>query len=59
VPQWERGQNGVALIFAGDGVASIAFTRPGLRYAENGIDISVTDGLPDTFTAALAAVISS
>jgi hypothetical protein len=35
--QWQRGEYGVALLFAGDGVASISFRRPGQFYAENGI----------------------
>jgi hypothetical protein len=56
--QWERGESGVALIFGGDGVVSIAFTRPGLRYAENGIDIYVTDDVPESFIAALTTIVS-
>lgn len=55
--QWQRGEFGVALIFAGDGTASIAFRRPGQLYAQNGIDIAVSDDLPQAFNDALASVL--
>jgi hypothetical protein len=55
--QWQRGEYGVALLFAGDGVASIAFRRPGQFYAENGIDIAISDDLPASFNEALAAIL--
>lgn len=54
--QWEHGEYGVALIFAGDGLASIAFRRPGQLYAENGIEVAISDSVPKQFTDALAAV---
>jgi hypothetical protein len=56
--QWQKGELGVALIFAGDGIASIAFRRPGQFYAENGIDISVSDQLPLEFNEALSKIVS-
>jgi hypothetical protein len=43
--QWQRGEYGVTLLFAGDGVASISFRRPGKFYAENGIDVSIYERL--------------
>jgi len=52
--QWQRGEFGVALIFAGDGTVSIAFSRPGQLYAENGIEIAVSEDLPAEFTEALS-----
>ena len=55
--QWQRGHYGVALIFAGDGEASIAFSKPGQLYAQNGIDIKITDDLPASFHEALAKVL--
>jgi hypothetical protein len=54
--QWKRGQYGVALIFAGDGTASIAFGRPQQFYSENGIEVAISDDLPDEFTEALKAL---
>src|SRR5262245_39131795 len=45
--QWQRGEYGVAMIFAGDGIASIAFRRPEQFYAENGIEIAISDNLPN------------
>ena len=56
--QWQRGEHGVALIFAGDGLASIAFRRPGQFYAENGIDVSISDELPPAFKTALATILA-
>ncbi len=56
--QWQRGEHGAALIFAGDGIVSIAFRRPGVYYAENGIEISISDELPAQFTEALTAILS-
>ena len=55
--QWQKGKYGVAIIFAGDGLASIAFRRPGQFYAENGIEVAVTNDLPQSFNDALAAVL--
>jgi len=55
--QWQRGEYGVALLFAGDGVASISFRRPGQFYAENGIDVPIYDDLPASFNEALAAML--
>jgi hypothetical protein len=55
--QWQRGEYGVALLFAGDGVASISFRRPGKFYAENGIDVSIYDDLPADFNDAIAAIL--
>jgi hypothetical protein len=54
--QWQRGDCGVLLVLCGDGMASIGFRRPGQYYAENGIEIAVTDDLPPQFTEAFAAV---
>jgi hypothetical protein len=56
--QWQRDQYGVALVFAGDGLASIAFRHPDQLYAENGIEISVDDDLPQSFHEALAVVLA-
>jgi hypothetical protein len=53
--QWQRGEYGVALIFAGDQMVSIAFRRPGLLYAENGIEVTISDDLPAEFFDALEA----
>jgi hypothetical protein len=55
--QWQRGEYGVALVFAGDGEASISFRRPGQLYAENGIDVAITDDLPVRFNEALSAIL--
>jgi hypothetical protein len=56
--QWQKDELGVALLFAGDGIVSIAFRRPGQLYAENGIDISVKEELPESFKTMLSAVVS-
>jgi len=56
--QWQRGEFGVALIFAGDGEASIAFRRPGQFYAENGIEVAISQELPSKFSEALATILS-
>jgi len=56
--QWQRGEYGVALIFAGDGIASIAFKRPDQFYAENGVDVPVSEELPDEFWKGMAAVLA-
>jgi hypothetical protein len=56
--QWQSGELGVALLFAGDGVASIAFRRPGQLYADNGVDISVDEDLPESFKIVLSAILS-
>jgi len=54
--QWQRDEYGVALIFAGDGMVSIAFRRPGQLYAENGIEVSVSEDLPPEFRDVLAKI---
>jgi hypothetical protein len=54
--QWQRDEYGVALIFAGDGMASIAFRRPGQLYAENGIEVAINDNIPNQFADAMAAL---
>jgi hypothetical protein len=54
--QWQRDEYGVALIFAGDGMASIAFRRPGQLYAENGIDVAINENIPKQFADAMAAL---
>ena len=56
--QWERGQFGVALLFAGDGIASISFRKPGQFYAENGVDVLISEELPQSFYEALSAVLA-
>ncbi len=56
--QWQRGEYGVALVFAGDGVASIAFKKPRQLYAENGLEVSVSKDLPAQFIDALAALLT-
>jgi hypothetical protein len=56
--QWQHGPYGVALVFAGNGVASISFRRPGQFYAENGIDVRISDSLPREFSDALANVLA-
>jgi hypothetical protein len=55
--QWQHGEHGVALIFAGDGMASIAFRKPWQFYAENGIEVAISDDIPRQFTDALAGII--
>jgi hypothetical protein len=55
--QWERDDYGVALLFCGDGTVSIAFRRPGLLYAENGIEAAVSEKLPPKFQQALSIVL--
>jgi hypothetical protein len=47
--QWQSADYGVAMLFAGDGEASIAFRKPGQLYAQNGIDLKITDDLPAEF----------
>jgi hypothetical protein len=56
--QWERGEEGTALMFAGDGLASIVFRTPAQFYAENGVDVTIEDELPVRFTQALARIVS-
>jgi hypothetical protein len=55
--QWQKGDRGVALVFAGDGLVSIAFRRPGRLYAENGLEISISEPLPAEFISALAQIL--
>jgi hypothetical protein len=55
--QWKNGEFGAALMFAGDGMASIAIKRPGQRYAENGIDVAVEDALPQLFFDVLQSAV--
>ena len=57
--QWQRGEYGVALLFAGDGFASISFRRPGQFYAENGLDVALSDDLPRSFNDALKTILSA
>jgi hypothetical protein len=47
--QWKRDDRGVALLFAGDKAASIAFKRPGQLYAENGLEAPIDEDLPKAF----------
>lgn len=56
--QWQKDNFGLALLFAGDGVVSISFRRPGQRYAENGVDISVEDDLPQSFNDMLQTILT-
>jgi hypothetical protein len=56
--QWRKSELGLALLFAGDGVASIAFRRPGHRYTDVGMDISVEDDLPQSFNDMLATILA-
>jgi hypothetical protein len=56
--QWQRGEHGVAMVFAGDGLVSIGFRRPGQLYAQNGIEIRIMDSLPTTFTDALTVILT-
>lgn len=55
--QWQRGDCGVALLFAGDGEVSIAFKKPAQLYAQNGIDVKVTENLPSAFYDALTQIL--
>jgi len=55
--QWQRGDYGVALLFAGDGEVSIAFKKPAQLYAQNGIDVKVTENLPSAFYDALTQIL--
>jgi hypothetical protein len=57
--QWQQDQQGVLLMLAGDGEASIAFWKPGQLYAENGVESPVTEKLPAIFYETLAAVFKS
>jgi hypothetical protein len=54
--QWQRGDRGVVLVLCGDGTVSIGFRRPGQYYAENGIELLVTDDLPPNYMEDLAAI---
>lgn len=56
--QWQRGERGVALIFAGDGMVSLAFRQPGKFYAENGIDVAIAEELPERFNTTLAVILA-
>lgn len=56
--QWQHADRGAALVFAGDQMASIAFRHPGQLYAENGIEVGITDPLPKVFAEALSLVAS-
>jgi hypothetical protein len=55
--QWQRGDYGVALLFAGDGEVSIAFKKPAQFYAQNGINVKVTENLPSAFYDALTQIL--
>jgi hypothetical protein len=55
--QWQRGAFGVALTLTGDRKVGIAFRRPGQFYAENGIEVGISDQLPTDFTIALTKVV--
>jgi hypothetical protein len=55
--QWQTDNHGVAIIFAGDGIASIAFKRPGQFYAENGLEVAVSEDFPDEFNKALEKIL--
>jgi hypothetical protein len=55
--QWQRHEYGVALLFAGDGEVSIAFKKPGQRYAQNGIDLPIGSELPDLFKQSDLAIV--
>jgi hypothetical protein len=57
--QWDHEEYGVGLIFAGDGLASIVFRRPGQFYAENGIEVPAAGNLPQSFKDALAKILRS
>jgi hypothetical protein len=56
--QWQRGDYGVALLFAGDGEVSVAFKKPAQLYAQNGIDVKVTENLPSAFYDALTQILA-
>ncbi len=55
--QWQRGDHGLALIFAGDGEVSIAFKKPRQLYAQNGIEVKITEELPASFHYAMARIL--
>ena len=55
--QWQSGDYGAALLFVGDGIASIALRKPGQYYAQNGIDIGIEDDLPAQFLEVLARIV--
>lgn len=54
--QWRGEKRGVAMFFAGDGNATLSFKGPGYGYAEVGIDVTVTDRLPQDFWLLLSKV---
>lgn len=55
--QWHFGNYGTALIFVGDGTASLAVKTPTQLYAESAdLSFSVKEPLPDAFLQALATV---
>jgi len=56
--QWQKDDYGAALLFAGDGVVSIALKKPSQFYAENGIDVPISSTLPAEFTSVLAKITS-
>lgn len=52
--EWHRGNRGAMLLFAGDGIVTIAIRRPGVGYAENGEDAPLDGKLPQSFYDAIA-----
>jgi hypothetical protein len=57
--QWRREDRGVALLFAGDKTASIAFKRPGQLYAENGLEVRIDEDMPAEFFDAIEAFVAA
>lgn len=54
--QWRKEGRGVALIFAGDGMVSVAFRGPGQSYTDAGLECAVNDPLPREFWNAVTQV---
>lgn len=56
--EWHKGNDGVVLLFPGDGSASIAFRGNGVGYGEGGLWVTIEEELPDAFHAMLRKVTS-
>lgn len=54
--QWQKVGRGLALLFAGDGIVSVARREPGVYYAENGVDLSINESLPKSVLEAIEQI---
>lgn len=57
--EWHRAGLGAILLFSGDKSVSIAFRRPGVGYAENGLHAPVDGDLPLAFHKMLAQLLEN